>query len=75
MKDNGHVDIEDLQKAIRRKCFDCVCGEVSEVHDCLIPDCGLYPYRPRPKLPKPKLKKIGRNVKKGKKKKRKVSVR
>jgi len=62
MGDNGQVDIEDLKKAIRRKCFDCVGGEVSEVHDCLIPDCGLYPYRPRPKLPKPKLKKVGRNV-------------
>lgn len=32
-------------KAIRAKCIECSCGQVSEIRNCLIPNCPLYPYR------------------------------
>lgn len=32
-------------KAIRAKCIDCCCGNVSEVRRCPCEDCPLYPYR------------------------------
>ena len=32
-------------KAIRAKCFDCCCGQVSEIKNCPVEKCPLYPYR------------------------------
>lgn len=32
-------------KAIRQKCLECSCGQVSEVRLCPIKNCPLYPYR------------------------------
>ena len=32
-------------KSIRAKCIDCCCGELSEVRECPIKDCPLWPYR------------------------------
>lgn len=32
-------------KAIRQKCLDCSCGQVSEVKECSIKNCALYPFR------------------------------
>ena len=31
--------------AIRRKCLNCMCGQVGEVSRCPILDCDLWPYR------------------------------
>ena len=40
------------RKAIRAKCLDCCCGHPSEVRDCTIKNCPLYPHRfgKRPKM-------------------------
>jgi hypothetical protein len=32
-------------KAIRAKCLDCSGGMPSEVRDCLVKNCSLYPFR------------------------------
>lgn len=32
-------------KAIRAKCMDCSCYQMSEVKNCIITDCPLWPYR------------------------------
>lgn len=32
-------------KAIRAKCIDCMCGQVSEIPLCTCTDCALYPFR------------------------------
>lgn len=32
-------------KAIRAKCLDCCCWQKSEVKNCEIITCALYPYR------------------------------
>ncbi len=32
-------------KAIRAKCLDCSGNHPSEVRNCVITDCPLYPYR------------------------------
>lgn len=32
-------------KAIRAKCLDCTCGQVTEVKLCPSVECPLYPYR------------------------------
>lgn len=33
-------------KAVRHKClYDCSCGQRSEVRNCVIPECTLFPYR------------------------------
>ncbi len=32
-------------KAIRAKCLECSGGQPSEVRNCTIVDCPLYPYR------------------------------
>jgi len=39
--------VEELTpvKAIRRKCLDCSGGSYSEVRQCVIRECPLYPYR------------------------------
>lgn len=32
-------------KAIKNKCLDCCCGTRTEVRDCEIYHCPLFPYR------------------------------
>lgn len=32
-------------KAIRAKCLDCTCNQVSEIRECTINTCPLYEYR------------------------------
>lgn len=32
-------------KAIRAKCLDCCCGQVSEIKVCPAVKCPLFPYR------------------------------
>lgn len=32
-------------KAIRAKCRECSNNQLSEIRDCLIPECALYPFR------------------------------
>ena len=32
-------------KAIRAKCLDCCCTQYSEVTNCTVVKCALYPYR------------------------------
>ena len=32
-------------KAIRNKCRDCSCWHDTEIENCSIPDCALYPFR------------------------------
>ena len=31
--------------AIKAKCLDCCCGQRTEVRDCEIYNCPLFPYR------------------------------
>jgi len=40
----GHEPMPVL-KAIRAKCLDCSGGMPSEVRDCLVRNCALYPFR------------------------------
>jgi hypothetical protein len=40
----GHAPMPVL-RAIRAKCLDCSGGMQSEVRDCLVRDCALYPFR------------------------------
>lgn len=32
-------------KAIREKCLDCSCGSTTEVKECVVEQCPLFPYR------------------------------
>ncbi len=34
-----------ILQAIRQKCLDCSCQQPSEVRDCPITTCDLWPYR------------------------------
>ena len=43
-KSRGHQPMPVL-KAIRAKCLDCSGGIQSEVRDCLVRRCPLYPFR------------------------------
>ena len=36
---------QPLLRAIREKCLDCSGGMASEVRDCLVQTCALYPFR------------------------------
>ena len=38
-------EIKSPLKAIRAKCLDCSVDAVSEVRDCSIRDCALWPFR------------------------------
>jgi hypothetical protein len=40
----GHQPMPVL-KAIRAKCLDCSGGMQSEVRDCFVRNCALYPFR------------------------------
>ena len=35
----------DILQAIRRKCLDCSCFQPSEVRECLLSTCDLWPFR------------------------------
>ena len=35
----------DILKVIRQKCLDCSCFQPSEVRECPITACSLWPYR------------------------------
>jgi hypothetical protein len=35
----------DILRAIRQKCLDCSCHQPSEVRDCRITGCSLWPFR------------------------------
>ena len=35
----------DILQAIRHKCLDCCCFQPSEVRECPVSTCGLWPYR------------------------------
>ena len=35
----------DILQAIRRKCLDCSCFQPSEVRECPLSTCDLWPYR------------------------------
>lgn len=32
-------------KAIKAKCLECSCGQITEVKNCPIKDCSLWEYR------------------------------
>lgn len=32
-------------RAIRMKCLDCCCGQISEVRNCPCTNCSLHPFR------------------------------
>lgn len=31
--------------AIRKKCVDCCCGNLTEIRNCIVESCPLFPYR------------------------------
>ena len=35
----------NILQAIRRKCLDCSCFQPSEVRECPLSTCDLWPYR------------------------------
>ena len=35
----------EILQAIRRKCLDCSCFQPSEVRECPVSTCDLWPYR------------------------------
>lgn len=32
-------------RAIRKKCLECSCGQITEIRECKVKTCALYPYR------------------------------
>lgn len=42
--ENGKNKLTPI-KAIRKNCLDCSGGSISEVRECVILDCTLYPFR------------------------------
>lgn len=32
-------------KAIREKCLECCCGSITEVKECTVERCPIYPFR------------------------------
>lgn len=41
------IQRKSMAAAIKAKCQDCMCWANSEIPDCGIYHCPLYPYRPR----------------------------
>jgi hypothetical protein len=39
------VSARKLLKAIHRNCLECSGGIPSEVHECVMKECPLYPFR------------------------------
>ena len=37
--------INTFSKAIKAKCLECCCGQMSEVRNCLVISCPLYNFR------------------------------
>ena len=37
--------INTFSKAIKAKCLDCCCGQMSEVRNCPVKTCALYNFR------------------------------
>ena len=50
-------------KAIRQKCLDCSCGQVSEIKECPIKKCPLYSFRMGYKLDENGNRKKSRTIK------------
>lgn len=51
--------IRTPMKAIRAKCLECSCGQMSEVRNCTVKTCPLWEYRSghRPKNIEPRTEK------------------
>ena len=51
--------IRTPMKAIRAKCLECSCGQMSEVGNCTVKTCPLWEYRSghRPKKTEPRTEK------------------
>jgi len=47
--------IKELKEAIYLKCFECSCLQISEIINCPIKECSLYPFRPKTRLNRGKL--------------------
>lgn len=39
------MKVQDLLRAIVRKCLDCSGGDKEQVDNCPVRDCPLYPWR------------------------------
>ena len=39
------ANLQNPVKAIRAKCMDCCCDQISEVENCPMEDCPLHPFR------------------------------
>lgn len=39
------AEITNPVKAIRAKCLDCCCGSTTEVANCTVTGCPLFPFR------------------------------
>ena len=39
------VKLRDPLKAIRANCLVCTCGSISEIRECNIANCPVWPYR------------------------------
>ncbi len=39
---------KSLRAAVKAKCLDCMCWQLTEVYQCSCVACPLYPYRPAP---------------------------
>lgn len=37
---------KSLRFAVNAKCWDCACGQISEIRECNIKTCGLWNVRP-----------------------------
>ena len=35
----------EILQAVRRKCLDCSCFQPSEIRECPVSTCDLWPYR------------------------------
>ena len=45
------INKQSMRAAVNAKCLDCCCWQATEIRDCGIPACPLYPYRPYKPLP------------------------
>jgi len=43
--DLSSFSVKSPLKAIRAKCYDCMCGSSYEIKNCPIVNCVLYPFR------------------------------
>lgn len=40
------IDGKSKAAAVKAKCLDCCCWQRTEIADCLVDTCPLWPYRP-----------------------------